>query len=711
MKKYFILLSVLLVVLFVSLFFLIKSSNTKEVNDLPVHADTIELSFAHHMPTNTLLHKAAERFAVQISKKTNNKVNIKIYPNQELGNSYELLELSRLGKIDIIVTPTAKITAALPSMQYSDLPFLFPTKEDVYALLDGKVGSMLLKELSKIDLLGVAFWGSNYKDFLSSKPLKKLEDFKDLKIRAMKSRVIMEQFIALDAKPININFYANKEAIEDGVIDAGEYSLGAISSMGFYKKFNNLTLSKHAYLTKVMTFNKKCISKLPLDIQNILITTAKEVALWEREESQKVQESLISNIKDNGVNIHTLSQAENEKIKAKTEYILKKYEHVIGSHLISKTQEYMYKKYNKQDVVVIGIDVDLSMGAKGSGLAIKRGVELAVDKLNKEGGLLGKKVLVIAKDHQGISKQANENIKEFIEDKNTIAVVGGKHSAIISSYMKQIQENKLLFFSPWAAAPSVTENGYKDNYIFRVSLNDRYATKFLAKEALKMSKKPALIVENSLWGKQALKNINLYLESQGFPKQNGIIINRGEDDFEKYFFDLKVKDYDSVIMVLNSQESQKIIEQMWQHAINLPVISHWGLVGDAFFKANKKYLKDIDLRFIQTFSLNHNLSSEAQDLAKNYLKTYSKESYSEINAITGVVQAYDATMLLANAIKKANSFKSTEIKTALENLGIYNGVLKTYKKPFNTTDHDALKLEDFFMAKFSKDGNIIPIVE
>nr|MDA3908999.1 ABC transporter substrate-binding protein [Sulfurimonas sp.] len=283
--------------------------------------------------------------------------------------------------------------------------------------------------------------------------------------------------------------------------------------------------------------------------------------------------------------------------------------------------------------------------------------------------------------------------------------------AIISSYMKEIQDNKMIFFSPWAAASTVTQNGYKENYVFRVSLNDIYATKFLAQEALKIGKKTAIIVENSVWGKEALKNVNLYFESNNLQKQKGMIINRGEKNFKKYFYDLKMQDYDSIIMVLNSQESQRFIEQMWKHHIYMPIISHWGMVGDSFFQADKEYLKDIDLRFIQTFSLLNHPTKEAQDAAKEYLKTYSKTSNSEINAITVVAQAYDSVMLLANGVKKCNSFKATDIKIALENLGTYKGVLKKYKKPFDTTSHDALKLEDFFMAKFDKDGNIIPIVE
>lgn len=712
MKKIFFLVSLLLVAIFIVWFVILKSvdsAKNENISQVPTQ-NIIELKFAHHMPKESVLNRAVERFATQIEKKTEGKVKIKIYPNQELGNASQMMELTREGNIDILLTATAKLSSLVSSMQYVDLPFLFPTQEDAYALLDGKVGDMLLKDLGNIDLLGVAFWDGGYKEITSNRAIERLEDFKDLKVRVMKSRLIMEQYIALGAKPIKIDFHETKEALKDSVVDAQENPLSEIVNMEFYKVQSDITLSQHSYLSYVLTFSTKSISKLPFDIQDILLQSAKEVTAWERVENQKEHEVLFGVIKNAGLNIHVLSDDEKVRMKEATSYIMKKYEQNIGSHIISKTEEYFYNKYHKNDdVVVIGVDADLSMGAKGSGLAIKRGVEIAVDELNSAGGLLGKKIVVIAKDHKGASTQADKNIKEFIDDNKTIAVIGGKHSAIISSYMKKIQDNNLIYFSPWAAAPSVTDNGYKDNYVFRVSLNDKYATKFLTQKALKKSTNPTIIVENSLWGREALENINIYFESHGLQRREGFVVNRGDSNFIKLLDTLKTDKYDSIIMVLNSQESQMFVKQMWKSSLFIPVISHWGMVGDEFFEANKEYLKDIDLSFIQTFSFAKNFREKTKYLAKQYLHLYSKSSINEINAETGLAQAYDATMLIATAIKKANSFDSIKVKNSLQNIDLYEGALKTYKKPFSDTNHDALDINDFFMAKFDKDGHIVPL--
>lgn len=713
MKKLIAPLGALVIILVIILFSLRQISPTEKMSNAPMQSrdEVIHLKFGHHMPNESVTNKAAIRFADEVEKKTHGKVKITVYPNQELGNSHTMVELSRLGEIDILLTPTAKMSVVVPSSQYVDLPFLFPKREDAYALLDSHVGEMLLRDLNSIDLMGVTFWEGGFKNFTSNKPLVKIEDFKDLKIRVMKSRVIMEEIHALQAKPLIIDFHETKQALIDHVIDAQETPLSGTVGLEFYKAQSDITISEHGYIAHILSLSTKSLSKLPLDIQNILIETLKEITPWQREEALKEDRINFDVIKKSGIAIHSFSSKEKERFIKTTAYIMKKYEGIIGSHIVSETEEYFYKKYPGENIVTIGIDTDLSMGAKGSGLAIKRGVELAVKEINDKGGLLGKQVIVIAKDHQGIATHGKDNIRDFINDQNIIAVIGGKHSAIISSYMKDLQDNKLIFFSPWAAAPSVTENEYKDNYVFRVSLNDRYATKFLTKAALKKSSNPAIVVENSIWGKEALENINLTLQSSGIKSQDGFIINRGEKDFEKIFNSIKSNSYDSIIMVLNSQEAQKIVTYMGENHIKIPIISHWGIDGDSFFQATKKYLQDIDLSIIQTFSLVKNDRKEAQNLAKSYYQTYHQSSNEPINAITGVAQAHDAVMLLAQAIEKCNSFDSTKVKESLENLDTYTGVIKTYNKPFDRINHDALNMQDFFMAVFNKDGNIMPEVK
>jgi len=189
------------------------------------------------------------------------------------------------------------------------------------------------------------------------------------------------------------------------------------------------------------------------------------------------------------------------------------------------------------------------------------------------------------------------------------------------------------------------------------------------------------------------------------------VLNRGQRDFAQNITHIKKSGADSILLVLNSVEGAEFVKEMGKSALKLPVVSHWGIIGGSFFDENKKLLKSLDLRFIQTFSFFDQKRPAAQKLAKAYMKTYGKSSIEAIDAPAGVAQAYDAVHLLALAVQKAGSTERQKVRAALENLPVYEGALKTYAPAFTARRHDALEEDDFFMARFGKNGQIVPIAQ
>ena len=675
----------------------------------------ITMRFGHNTRVDSALHQAALRFASEIQRKSNGKVSIKIFPAQELGDDHQMVEMARNGELDVLLTPTAKMSVAIPSMQYADLPFFFPSREDVYAMLDGEPGQMLLDDLHEIGLIGVTFWENGFKHFTGNKPFLTPDDFKGEKIRVMKSRIIMEQFKSFGAEPIPIDFYATKKALEDKVVDGQENPLVAIVSMGFHEVQTDLTLSEHAYLGYVFSISEKVLKKLPHDLQLILVETAKEITPWEREETQKREQKLIEIVKNSGVTIHALSEKNRQKFAKKTAHIVRKFEEVIGSDVISKTQELLLEKYGPdpkaQKQIVIGIDADLSMDGEAGGLAIKRGVELAVEEINSKGGLLGKKLVVLTKDHRTIASVGLQNVKEFIQRADTVAIIGGKHSAIIYNEIETIQKAKIPYLIPWAALAQNTENGYERNYLFRASANDRLASVFIVDYALARHKKPAIIVENSIWGRSNLKRMSAHLKDKGVNAAASIVYNRGQKSFQKEIAQIIRSEADSLIMVANSKEGSLIVKELFKQNKALPIISHWGVLGGNFFQNNQKFLKTIDFTFFQTFSFSKKNTAICKELQKNYFLMFGEKLTDKSKASAGITQAYDLVRLLALAIQKAESTDRQKVKEALENLPPYDGVVKKYAPAFSAENHDALNEKDYFMARFGPDGTVVPVTK
>jgi tripartite ATP-independent transporter DctP family solute receptor len=674
-------------------------------------ASELVLRFGHNIPEDSAMHQASLRFAKLIDEKSGGKVKIEVYPSQQLGNDHQMVEMARAGELDILLTPTAKMSVPVPAIQYADLPFLFPSREDAYELLDGAPGQILLQKLREIDLVGVTFWENGFKQFTANRPIRQPEDFEGLKIRTMKSRIIMEQFKAFGATPIPIDFYVTRQALVDGVVDGQENPLIAIVSMGFHGVQSDFTLSNHAYLPYVLSISKKVYDGLPADVQTLLVEVALEVTSWERLETLRREEKLLEIIRKAGVRMHTLDPGARRRFAEKTSYIIDQFEPVIGADVISKTQEILLEKYRDEEnrPILIGLDADLSMDTKVSGLSIKRGIQLVLEEINGKGGVLGRELALIARDNKGMPSKGLSNLENFIANPDMVAVMGGQHGSVVASEIKVAQKAGMPFLAPWSAVAQITDIGHGNSYIFRVSANDRLAGPFIVKQALKRGRRPAILYENSVWGRGNLESMSKQLHEDGSEFVYQESINRGDSHVDLTLDRALKAGADVLVMVAKPLEGGQLVESMAKLTSTIPMVAHWGITGGNFFNNHKMALTKVDLVFFQTFSFLEQPNQHAQELANRYVERYGIESIRKIKAPVPVAHAHDAAHMLVLAIEQAGSTERAAIRKAMEQLAPFEGAIKRYGRAFSETNHDALEEEDYRMARFAKDGAIVPV--
>ena len=78
-----------------------------------------------NLAAGSALHAAAVRFSDLVDERSGGKIKVTVHPDQQLGNDDQMLEMARNGSLDLVLTPTAKLSSAIPAMQYADLPFFF----------------------------------------------------------------------------------------------------------------------------------------------------------------------------------------------------------------------------------------------------------------------------------------------------------------------------------------------------------------------------------------------------------------------------------------------------------------------------------------------------------------------------------------------------------------------------------------------------------
>lgn len=268
------------------------------------------MKFGHDMPEDSAQHVAAIKFAQMVKERTKGQVEVKVFPAQQLGTDPEMVQQAQMGTLEIVLPPTAKISGFSAALQLADLPFLFPSKEICYQVLDGPVGDKLLAKLEEKGLKGLSFWESGFKQMTANKPIRKPEDFAGMKVRVMESPLLIAQYKQVKANPIPIDFSETYNALQQGVVEAQENPLVSIVNMKFFEVQKYTMLSNHGFLGYAFLFSKKVWDGLPADIQKVIRDTARELAPFERAETARREGGYIERIKKGGSEVITLTPAE-----------------------------------------------------------------------------------------------------------------------------------------------------------------------------------------------------------------------------------------------------------------------------------------------------------------------------------------------------------------------------------------------------------------
>jgi branched-chain amino acid transport system substrate-binding protein len=185
---------------------------------------------------------------------------------------------------------------------------------------------------------------------------------------------------------------------------------------------------------------------------------------------------------------------------------------------------------------------------------------------------------------------------------------------------------------------------------------------------------------------------------------------------DKTFLDkvtaLKQAGAQAIVLVANAEASQLMREMAaMPQAERLPVVSHWGMSGGNFVEAVGPALQEVDFAMVQTYSFIGAKGPKARQVLTAAQKMFDVKDARSLAAPVGLAHAYDLTHILARAIDRAGSTERPAVRAALEQVRNYEGLIKHYPQPFTPARHEALSLEDVFMARYAPDGAIVRIVD
>ena len=369
---------------------------------------------------------------------------------------------------------------------------------------------------------------------------------------------------------------------------------------------------------------------------------------------------------------------------------------------------------NNARPVLIGLDADMSGNSALSSEAIRRGVILAIDEINARGGLLGRPLKLVVRDHRGIPARGVDNIEDFAEQDDLVAVVGGIHTPVALAELETTHRHKMIYLGPWAAGTPIVANNYRPNFVFRVSVRDEHAGGFLIDAARQRGfKRPGLLLWRTGWGRSNEKAMTAAMARFGMTAGGVQWFNTGQKDITEQINALAASGSDVIMLVANPGDGLVAVRNIAGMPVEsrLPIISHWGITGGDFFKQAHREIAAIDLSFLQTFSFHRApFPNRAEALFASYCRKFgSCSSHADVFAPVGTAHAYDLVRMLARAVKRAGTIDRRKVRASLETLARFDGVMRNYRPPFTAQRHDALDARDFRLARFDASGAIIPV--
>jgi TRAP-type transport system periplasmic protein len=262
---------------------------------LPVGAQT--LHGASQFNDEHAFTKAMVKFEELMKKYSGGKsLNFVLHKNSELGLEKQYFEYMAQGKaVDYAIVSPAHMSTFSKAAPFIDAPFLFRDLAHWNKVLDQDVLKPVADEIAqKADVMLIGYAGGGTRNIFVNKPVRNMNELKALKVRVQGAPIWSRTFQAAGMAPTVIAYNEVYNAIQNGVIAAGENEAAGVEQMKFYEVAPHLSMTQHAITIRPLCFSGKTFKKLDKNLQQAVLKAGKEAGAYGRQiESSEDEAKLV----------------------------------------------------------------------------------------------------------------------------------------------------------------------------------------------------------------------------------------------------------------------------------------------------------------------------------------------------------------------------------------------------------------------------------
>jgi len=259
--------------------------------------------YGNQVPASHPMTIYAQRAADRIKEETSGRLEIQLFPNNQLGGDTDMLSQLRSGALEFFTISPVVLSNLVSVASISGIGFAFPDYETAWRAMDGDLGAFVRAEIAKAGLTAMdKIWDSGYRQVTTStKPINSADDLKGLKIRVPVTPLWSSMFKALGAAPASINFSEVYSALQTKVVDGQETPLVSIKAAKLYEVQKYCSLTNHVWDGYWFTANTRAWQRLPADLREIAARNFDKAADEQRLENKRLNESLRGELEKGGL--------------------------------------------------------------------------------------------------------------------------------------------------------------------------------------------------------------------------------------------------------------------------------------------------------------------------------------------------------------------------------------------------------------------------
>ena len=301
----------------------------------PAAAQTITLHGASQFNDDHAFTKAMVKFEELVKKYYGKPVNFVLHKNSELGLEKQYFEYMAQGKaVDYAIVSPAHMSTFSKAAPFIDAPFLFRDLKHWNKVLDADVLKPVADEIAqKADVMLIGYAGGGTRNIFVNKPVRNMAELKALKVRVQGAPIWSRTFQAAGMAPTVIAYNEVYNAIQNGVIAAGENEAAGVEQMKFYEVAPHLSMTQHAITIRPLCFSGKTFAKLDKALQAAVLKAGKEAGAYGRQIESSEDEAKLVKMEKEG-KLKRVPFAGRDQMKKLVDPVMAAYAKEIGAEQI-----------------------------------------------------------------------------------------------------------------------------------------------------------------------------------------------------------------------------------------------------------------------------------------------------------------------------------------------------------------------------------------